>query len=87
MEGSTVAVFQVRKINKVSFGSRRKKINNNLAAAPLNLALIFFPTFHHSDPYVGSPFFFHSCPSLTCASQQVSGTAGSAPKKVRGDSF
>lgn len=43
MEGSTVAVFQVRKINKVSFGNRRKKINNNLLpAAPLNLSLMCF---------------------------------------------
>lgn len=43
MEGSSVAVFQVKGINKVSFGNRRKKINNNLiAAAPLSLPLILF---------------------------------------------
>lgn len=41
MEGSTVAVFQVRKINKVSFGNIRKKINNNpISVAPLSLSLI-----------------------------------------------
>lgn len=53
MEGSTVAVFQVRKINKVSFGNRRKKINNNLiAVGPLSLSLkrSLPPFFHHSDP-------------------------------------
>lgn len=38
IEVSTVAVFQVRKINKVSFGNRRKKINNLIAAAPLSLS-------------------------------------------------
>lgn len=84
MEGSTVAVFQVRKINKVSFGNRRKKINNNLiAVGPLSLSLkrSLPPSSHHSDPCVGSSFFFLLPPHTKfdiagCTSQQVPATAG-----------
>lgn len=44
MEGSTVAVFQVRKIHSVSF---EKKTN---AETPFSLSLIHSLPFHHSDP-------------------------------------
>lgn len=88
MEGSTVAVFRVRKINKVSFGNRRKRINNNLIApAPLSLSLTC--SLYHSIilTLVLVPPFFSKFDIAGCASQQVWGTAGSASSKVVGDSF
>ncbi len=63
MEGSTVAVFRVRKINNVSFENRRKRINNNLMApAPLSLSLIRSPNHSIILTLVLVPPFF---PSLT----------------------
>ena len=81
MEGSTVAVFQVRKINNVSFGNKREKYNNNRGSVFLSYALlpsiiltiVFFPQSKFDIP--------------GCASQQVSATAGSASSEVVGDSF
>lgn len=91
MEGSTVAVFQVRKINKVSFGtSRKKKKNKLIAVAPLSLPLIclLLPSIILTLLLV-PPFFQQSSKfDITgYTSQQVSGTAGSASSKVVGDSF
>ncbi len=89
MEGSTEAVFQVREINKVSFGNKGKKINNNLiAAAPLSLSFLIcslLPSITLT-PCAGSSLSSRF-DTAGCASQQVSGTAGSASRNAEGDSF
>lgn len=87
MEGSTKAVFQVRKINKLGFGNSRQE---RLAVAPLSLPLTHFllPSIILTLLLV-PPFLQQSCEfDITgCTSQQVLGTAGSASSEVVGDSF
>lgn len=56
MESFSAAVFQVRKINRVSFGKKNRGEGNNFAVAPLNLSLKCSPSFHHPDLCVDSSF-------------------------------
>lgn len=84
MEGSTVAMFQVRKINKVSFGNRREKnVLHTHHSLFYSYALSFLPSFWPLRCFL----FFSKFDIAGCASQQVSETAGNASRKVVGDSI